>query len=163
MALRQYFSSNNVLFFAICLTVGIGCASHAQSPEIEKRQAPKECLRFPLLGVKVLSDSSMAIVSQGGDVSIVKLSGPCLKGKSPQISIRPSRDSDTICKKRDIEDVINGQLQQYIRTGPLPQNFEKLTMDGECVVTDYYYVGHLDADGFIVDDNGKRIDGEGQP
>ena len=157
MALRIYAS---MAFFVVCLIACIGHASHADSSEIEKRQAPKGCLRFPLQGVKVLSDHSMALVSQGGDVSIVQLSGPCLKGKSPQIAIRPSRDSDTICKKRDIEDVINGQLQQYIRTGPLPQNFEKLTMDGECVVTDYYYVGHLDADGFIVDDNGKRIDSE---
>jgi hypothetical protein len=160
MALHMCLKS--MVFSAICLIAGIGYASHADSPESKERQAPKGCLRFPLLGVKVLSDSSMALVSQGGDVSIVRLSGPCLKGKSPQISIRPSRASDTICKKRDIEDVINGQLQQYVRTGPLPQNFEKLTMDGECVVTDYYYVGHLNADGFIVGDNGKRIDGEGR-
>ena len=110
MALRKY--SNSMVFFALCLIAGIGCASHADSPESEKRQAPKGCLRFPLLGVKVLSDRSMAIISQDGDVSIVRLSGPCLKGKSPQISIRPSRASD--------------------------------------------------ADGFIVDDNGKRIDSEGQ-
>ena len=157
MALRIYMAS---IAFVVCLIACIGHASHADSSEIEKRQAPKGCLRFPLQGVRVLSDHSMALVSQGGDVSIVQLSAPCLKGKSPQIAIRPSRDSDAICKKRDIEDVINGQLQQYIRTGPLPQNFEKLTMDGECVVTDYYYVGHLDADGFIVDDAGKRIEAE---
>ncbi len=104
----------------------------------------------------------MALVSEGGDVSIVKLSGPCLKGKNPQIAIRPFRASDTICKKRDIEDVINGQLQQYHRTGDAPIDFVELTMEGQCFVTDYYYVGHLDADGFIVDDNGKRIGSEKQ-
>ena len=162
MARQGQLSLRSIVLLAVIMGASFTSISYADSQDTRKPQAPKGCLRFPLLGVKVLSDRSMALISQGGDVSIVRLSGPCLKGKSPQISIRPSRASDTICKKRDIEDVINGQLQQYIRTGPLPQNFEKLTMDGECVVTDYYYVGHLDADGFIVDDNGKSIADDGQ-
>src|SRR6188768_2322927 len=91
------------VLFAVALTSGISWADNREQP----RQAAKGCLRFPLQGVKVLSPSSMALVSAGGDVAIVRLSSPCLKGRAPQISLMPSRASDTLCKRNDIEEVIN--------------------------------------------------------
>ncbi len=102
----------------------------------------KGCLALPLRGVQILSKRSMALISQDGDVAIVRLSWECLDTRAPQLAIEPSTASNYICKKHDIDDVVNGALN---------------TLYKDCVVTGYMYAGRLDADGMLRDENGNLV------
>ena len=128
--------------------LGLAAAGSAGSHDTPKpRTTPKGCLRLPLLGAKILSDRSMALISEQGDVAIVRLNWGCLDTKAPQLALEPATGSDFICKKRDIDTVINAALSA------------RLPGTNTCVVTTFAYVGHLDATGNLVDDDGKPVTG----
>lgn len=107
----------------------------------------KGCLSLPLRGVQILSKRSMALISQDGDVAIVRLSWECLDTRAPQLAIQPSSASSYICKKHDIEDVVNGAL---------------ITLYKDCTVTGYMYAGRLDANGMLRDENGNLVKADPQ-
>ena len=141
---------------AIALTL-TGQPLHAASAGQSQAADERHCLHVPLRGAHIVNDNTMALVSSHDEVGLVKLSAPCLKGKHQELSLQLTGFTETICRKQDIEEVLNQQLVHYVRNGPGTLDFTGFTMDGRCAVTDFLFVGHLDKDGMLIDDDGKRI------
>ena len=147
------------LLVALTMVVIACCATAGATADDQNAGKFDEtkCLHMPLRGAVVVSDDALALVSSQREVALVKLSGPCLRGRSPQITMQLTGFSERLCKKRDVEQIINDRLTSYIRTGPYARDFTGMNVGGQCSVVDFQFVGHLDDEGMIVGVDGKRL------
>lgn len=115
------FSNNMRLFVLVAGLAGAGFVSAVTAQDASRlREGTSEpplinmnkdgiasrvkCMTNHMRGSSVIDERTLAIYDEEGDIGVLRLSGPCLKGMSrgsPWITIGLDTHADQLCSKRD--------------------------------------------------------------
>ena len=113
---------------ASALLAASGCADRDASSPLHSMETGKHrmCLEAPLQTTKIVNDSTLLMIDQGGNAAVAHMSGSCMIDSTSPV-IMKYHGTDEICGPLDVD--ISGTVTGGIPTACIISSIEPITKD----------------------------------